>query len=154
MNNMNKHSILSLIIAISAMLHTYAVDNVLAKTLYAEARSEGPDGIRHVATVIYNRSNATYNNVATECLKPKQFSCWNNKADIIVNVPAVNYNPNAHWNDAQAWAFCKLVEHEMRSGAFIPLGGWTHYAVNNCKARWFKMMTNRKTFKRHTFGNI
>lgn len=51
---------------------------VLACTLYGEARSELPDGILAVACVIRNRVNDkrwpdTFRGV---CLQPWQFSCW------------------------------------------------------------------------------
>jgi len=127
--------------------------NVIAKTLYAEPRSEGPEGIRHVATVIYNRGSGNYNKCTRVCLKPKQFSCWNNKTDIIVPKEVI-YSKTSKWIDEQAWAFCRLVETEFQTNNFKPLGIWNHYAVNNCKVYWFKNLTNRKTFRRHTFGYL
>jgi len=61
---------------------------VLARTLYGEARGEELAGIEAVASVILNRvafarSRGRYwwgNDVKSVCLKPAQFSCWN-KAD-------------------------------------------------------------------------
>lgn len=60
---------------------------VFAKTLWGEARGEGNLGIKGVACVIMNRVNADFGNdnkpdwwgegVRNVCLKPKQFSCWN-----------------------------------------------------------------------------
>lgn len=128
-------------------------ENVIAKTLYAECRSEGPIGIQMVATVIYNRGVGDYDNCVEACLKPKQFSCWNNKKDI--KTPTVTkFNSKSKWTDSQAWAFCLEVEAEIKNKTFKPIGNWNHYAVNSCKAKWFKQMSNKKTFKNHTFGYI
>lgn len=65
---------------------------ILARTLYGEARGEGQLGIDAVASVIMNRvKNPCWwgKSVRTVCLKPWQFSCWNEKdpnRDIIINV--------------------------------------------------------------------
>jgi spore germination cell wall hydrolase CwlJ-like protein len=52
---------------------------VLARTLYGEARGEPKQGIEAVANVILNRvmSNRYPNTVAKVCLQRLQFSCWN-----------------------------------------------------------------------------
>jgi len=58
---------------------------ILAKTLYGEARGEGLNGIEAVANVILNRVKLAKqglvkwwgNNIREVCLKPFQFSCWN-----------------------------------------------------------------------------
>jgi len=59
--------------------------DVLARTLWGEARSEGVGGLEAVAAVVLNRVNvarkmAGYwwgNDVIQVCQKPYQFSCWN-----------------------------------------------------------------------------
>lgn len=54
--------------------------NVLAETLWGEARGEGPAGMEAVAAVVLNRRNAGYRgcHTATQvCHDPRQFSCWN-----------------------------------------------------------------------------
>lgn len=53
---------------------------VLARTLWAEARSQGVLGMIAVANVIANRAAAPGwwgRNIRTVCLDPYQFSCWN-----------------------------------------------------------------------------
>ena len=42
-----------------------------------EARGEGRTGLDMVMTVIWNRAGGKTENLADVCLKPKQFSCWN-----------------------------------------------------------------------------
>ncbi len=60
--------------------------DVLARTLWGEARGEGPQGMEAVASVILNRVKAAHenggrhwwgNNIIQVCQKPYQFSCWN-----------------------------------------------------------------------------
>lgn len=54
--------------------------NVLARTMWGEARGEGTEGMRAVAHVILNRTaRQTYfgKTVAEVCRKPWHFSCWN-----------------------------------------------------------------------------
>lgn len=59
--------------------------DVLARTLWGEARGEGVAGMQAVANVILNRvavadAKGKYwwgNNIIQVCQKPYQFSCWN-----------------------------------------------------------------------------
>lgn len=59
---------------------------ILAKTIFGEARGEGLSGMEAVANVIMNRVKHAQkmgqywwgNSVKDVCLKPFQFSCWNN----------------------------------------------------------------------------
>jgi spore germination cell wall hydrolase CwlJ-like protein len=60
--------------------------DVLARTLYGEARSEGQSGMEAVAHVILNRVQHTQSkggqfwwghDIITVCQMPYQFSCWN-----------------------------------------------------------------------------
>jgi spore germination cell wall hydrolase CwlJ-like protein len=49
--------------------------NAIARTLWAEARSEGEFGIRLVASVIYNRADGNPAKMYGVVTKPKQFTC-------------------------------------------------------------------------------
>src|SRR5690349_15270839 len=59
--------------------------DVLARTLWGEARGEGETGMQAVASVVLNRvalaqERGKYwwgNNIIQVCQKPYQFSCWN-----------------------------------------------------------------------------
>ena len=65
--------------------HDELAIDVLARTMWGEARGEGSIGMQTVAQVIMNRvrvaqSHDGYwwgNNVVQVCQKPYQFSCWN-----------------------------------------------------------------------------
>lgn len=53
---------------------------ILARTIWGEARSTGKAGMQHVASVILNRANNPRwwgDDVISVCQKPRQFSCWN-----------------------------------------------------------------------------
>jgi spore germination cell wall hydrolase CwlJ-like protein len=56
---------------------------IMAKTIYGEARGEymrkngGLKSLIAVGNVIMNRSLESATSITTVCLKPKQFSCWN-----------------------------------------------------------------------------
>lgn len=54
--------------------------STLARTLWGEARGEGPQGMEAVAHVVFNRIAARSwwgRDVVSVCRKPWQFSCWN-----------------------------------------------------------------------------
>jgi spore germination cell wall hydrolase CwlJ-like protein len=68
---------------------------IMAKTIYGEARGEyarkngGLKTLIAVGNVIMNRSIKSNTSIASVCLKPKQFSCWNQndpKRKIIENI--------------------------------------------------------------------
>lgn len=54
--------------------------DIVARTVYGEARNQDRTGQKAVAHVIFNRAAKNYAGglVAAVCLAPKQFSCWNN----------------------------------------------------------------------------
>jgi N-acetylmuramoyl-L-alanine amidase len=51
--------------------------DVVAATLYKEARGEGQKGMEAVNEVIHNRSKNKSKSLSEICTQPKQFSCWN-----------------------------------------------------------------------------
>ena len=54
--------------------------NIVARTLYMEAREDGETGLNLSMTVIWNRAGGGMTSqLAEECLRPSQFSCWNDK---------------------------------------------------------------------------
>lgn len=66
---------------------------ILARTIWGEARGEGDIGMEAVASVILNRvkSGITWwgHDIRTVCLKPWQFSCWNDSDPNRVKLLAV-----------------------------------------------------------------
>lgn len=67
------------------MINTFSDIEIIARTLYGEARGEVPKvgiiGLEAVASVIWNRWRTKPGYFGTTprevCLKPYQFSCWN-----------------------------------------------------------------------------
>ena len=67
---------------------------IMAKTIYGEARGETREGQIAVACVIFNRFRSgkwfSAKTLAGVCLKPLQFSCWNKSdpnSQILANLP-------------------------------------------------------------------
>lgn len=58
----------------------FSVNEILARTVYGEARGEPYAGQKAVACVVINRVNSGIRwwgqDVKSVCLKPYQFSCW------------------------------------------------------------------------------
>jgi len=105
-----------------------AVD-ILARTLFGEARGEPVRGQEAVAAVVLNRVRRARRRggwwwgktVAEVCLKPSQFSCWNaadpNRAKILAATAA---DP--------AFAACLRIARRAVAGALAdPTDGATHY---------------------------
>ncbi len=88
--------------------------DIVAKTIYGEASGQGTNGMMAVASVIWNRANGSIGSLKKICLKPKQFSCWN---DGVVN-PDVT---------SGAWAESKKIAKSMFSGGFSPTTTADHY---------------------------
>jgi|688.fasta_scaffold134826_5 spore germination cell wall hydrolase CwlJ-like protein len=81
---------------------------IVAQTLYAEARGEGEEGLRAVGTVIMNRSKTHKLPLSNVCLQPKAFSCWNSgSTDIPIDEPDV-------------YEICVQIADEMVSELFEP----------------------------------
>ena len=75
------------------MTFTITTDaDILARTIYGEARGEGYDGMKAVACVVVNRVKKPCwwgYSVKTVCLKPYQFSCWNGQDPNLVVIEKV-----------------------------------------------------------------
>ena len=60
--------------------------DILARTIYGEARGETDEGKRAVGLCILNRYKSkkwfSANTIAEVCQKPLQFSCWNKNDQI------------------------------------------------------------------------
>lgn len=102
---------------------------VLARTIYGEARGESVRGKEAVAAVILNRVRKAEqrggwwwgHDVVSVCLKPWQFSCWNpsdpNRARILAVTPA-----------SKSFGTCLRVARRALSGVLEdPTRGATHY---------------------------
>ena len=106
-----------------------AID-ILARTLFGEARGEPIEGIMGVAAVIANRTHAQRPNwgltVEEVCKKPKQFSCWNTPVR-----PADEKNLKALLEvgpETPVFTQCVNIARKTLNGDLVdPTGGANHY---------------------------
>lgn len=127
--------------------------DVLARTLWGEARGEGPGGMQAVANVILNRlkiakSRGRFwwgNDIIGICQKPYQFSCWN-KSD-----------PNFHkvqTIDRDDAVFVTALRIAARSLLDVPVdatNGATHYHAIGITPKWTIGITPTATIGHHIF---
>lgn len=107
--------------------------DILARTIYGEARGESIKGKEAVACVILNRvkKNSWYGKtVENVCLKPWQFSCWNENdpnKEKILKISKKDPVFKSCYRIARR-AVCGVLE-DKTSGA-------THYHTKNINPRW------------------
>ncbi len=111
---------------------------VLARTLYGEARGEELAGIEAVASVILNRvafakRRGRYwwgNDVKSVCLKPAQFSCWNEADPNRKRLLALNPRD-------PAYRLCKRIAKRAVAGELPDqTDGATHYHTHAVDPFW------------------
>lgn len=113
--------------------------DVLAYTLYAEARGEGEEGLKAVASVIHNRQKSRKLSLKAICLQKNQFDVWN--------------RPRVTIKEQKAWIYCQKLASSMMAGTFKPIHPYVnYYAYKQCKPDWgnFKKYI---IIKNHIFGN-
>lgn len=117
-------------------------EETIASTLWYEARGEGFAGIDAVASVIANRAKKSGRTMASECLRPKQFSCWNGRSHSVPKKAC-----GATWN------YCRRVARMMVNGTFRVTNNATHYYNPSlCSPSWGKKMTGAFVLGNHRFG--
>lgn len=107
--------------------------DVLARTIWGEARGEGYAGMQAVANVIMNRvkRGGWYGLTVTEvCKKPFQFSCW--------NVNDVNYAKiqNVTTADNQFLQAVNIATQAINGSLMDITGGATEYHTRSIKPNW------------------
>lgn len=135
--------------------------DVLARTLWGEARGEGKAGMEAVAAVILNRVEIAKNlrgywwgnNVIQVCQKPFQFSCWNKSDPNFKKLIAVNETDDIYFATALRVARRALL-------GFIkdPTYGATHYHARNLAPAdipaWAKGKKPTAVIGRHIFYHV
>lgn len=117
--------------------------NAIARTLWAEARSEGELGICLVASVIYNRAGGDPAKMHEVVTKPKQFTCWNSgEPKVEIRTP----------EDIKAWDACVEASWDLVCKRFIPVTTATHFEKVGGKTPWWaKRMQLVRTYRKHNF---
>lgn len=123
--------------------------DILARTVYGEARGEPYDGQVAVANVIINRFRSgkwfASSTISGTCLKPAQFSCWNtddpNRA-VIMNAASSTLAP-----------FYDICIDVLWPGSVRndPSRGATHYQRIGAGAPWAVGKTPVVTIGNHEF---
>lgn len=106
-------------------------DEVLAATLWMEARGDGSRGMQAVANVICNRAKRPSwwgKDIRSVCLSPYQFSSWNDDSPEIAPLMAVMDGKGAV-ADLQAWQEALSIADMAAEGRLpdITLGSDSYY---------------------------
>ena len=117
---------------------------VVALTILAEARGEGPDGMAAVACVIAQRSLNRKITPEQVCLQPKQFSCWNGKTEAdLAHLLKLPQAKTALWLEANL--------HRLNRAK---IGYADHYHADYVKPYWAKGRTPTITIGKHLFYKL
>lgn len=126
--------------------------DILARTLWGEARGEGAAGMQAVASVVLNRARRGGwwgAGVAEVCLKPRQFSCWNEDDPNREKVAGATPPPCPRFAVARRIA-CRAVCGVMEDLT----GGATHYHAAGAQPYWAEGRTPCAVIGRHVFYRI
>lgn len=124
--------------------------DVLARTIYGEARGEGMQGMQAVANVVMNRAkNPGWwgNDVISVCKKPYQFSCWNLNDPNYYKINTVTKESDPVFEDAL------YIAQKAVSGQLTDLtDGATHYHAANIEIpNWAWEMSLKGIIGSHVF---
>lgn len=130
--------------------------DVLARTLWGEARGEGGEGMEAVASVIMNRvwvsqKRGGYwwgNDVISVCQKPYQFSCWNRSDPNHRKLQDVT-DKDIHF------ATALRIARRALAGTFPDnTGKATHYHERSVSPYWAKGEVPTRSIGRHVFYRL
>lgn len=103
-------------------LNATNIINVVARTIYAEARSEGTEGLDAVASVIWNRAGGEPENFVPVISKKSQFSSWRSyrggwtDKDFIYKIPS--FQIFRQTSQRKIWDHCVHLATMMYNGDF------------------------------------
>lgn len=130
--------------------------DVLARTIWGEARGEGSAGMQGVANVILNRVKIAEdkgkfwwgNNIIQVCQKPYQFSCWN-RSDPNFRILQAVTESDLYFATAVRIARRAVAEvlPDLTSGA-------THYHEQSIAPYWARAEKPCAVIGRHKFYRI
>lgn len=129
---------------------------VLARTLWGEARGEGAEGMEAVAHIIMNRVSISEkrggywwgNDVISVCQKPYQFSCWNRSDPNYRKLQDVT-DKDIHFATA-----LRIARRVLAKTSADITGGATHYHERSIMPYWAKGEVPTRTIGRHIFYKL
>ena len=125
---------------------------ILAKTIYGEARGESVAGMEAVANVILNRVKMNLiqsmwwgKSIEEVCLKPKQFSCWNqDDPNFKILQNDLSQNP--------IYQICERIAKRALAGVLKDnTNGATHYHSFTCHPLWARHLVPCAQIGHHLF---
>ena len=138
--------------------------NIVARTLFWEARGETNRGRKLVATVIWNRAGQDRKQLTSVCLKKKQFSCWNKAHDDASYLDPKTFQikvPKAATKDANSakvWDDCKSLAQQLVCGGFESEGNYNSYynpnLASSASQAWTSRLTGTTEEGDHIFGYL
>jgi len=125
---------------------------VLALTMYGEARGETFEGILAVGSVILQRVKLNHwfgKGVKGVCLKPYQFSCYNQNDPNFPKLIKIANDISA-CKDSK-FALCLGLAESLLDGSVQPNITAAYYKVIGCKASWEAGMEKVASIGHHEF---
>ena len=130
--------------------------DVLARTLWGEARGEGADGMKAVANVILNREKIARekgkfwwgNDIIQICQKPYQFSCWNRSDPNFRKLQEVDKR------DLYFATALRIANRAVAGALEDVTGGATHYHAASIMPYWAKGKEPITVIGSHKFYNL
>lgn len=134
--------------------------NVIARTLWMEARGEGVRGLNMVMTVIWNRAGGNSDYMVKRCLEYKQFSCWNDKTNKTPSAYDVVFpseiKAGASQKDIDIWNTCQRLANQALDETFVPVNDkWNaYYNPKICNPSWGKSLNDPEMVGNHKVGSL
>lgn len=130
--------------------------DMLARTIFGEARGEPVEGMEAVASVVLNRvkiakARGRYwwgNNIISVCQKPYQFSCWN-KSD-----PSYKTLTNVTDQDIHFATSLRIARRAVINALADKTKGATHYHADYVSPYWAQGERPTKIIGRHLFYKL
>ncbi len=130
--------------------------DILARTLWGEARGEGSDGMAAVASVILNRTKIAQekgkfwwgNNLIQICQKPYQFSCWNRSDPNFRKLNEVDES------DLYFKTALRVSRRALAGTLRDTTYGATHYHAESVSPYWSKNATPTAQIGNHIFYHL
>ena len=126
--------------------------DILARTIWGEARGEGQLGREGVAAVVLNRLKRGQPDrfgatIAGVCLKSKQFSCWNSDDPNLEKLKRVDET------DRHFRACIEIAERTVNGTLSDPTNGSDHYHTISVSPGWSKEKQPAVVIGVHKFYN-